>query len=55
MLRIVRSFYQVGITNITSAPGLVGSTLQAGDVLYYNTTAQIYATVVGNALVFPTN
>jgi len=54
MLRIIRNNYQVGTTNITSAAGAIGSTLQSGDILLFMTTAVVYATVVGNALVFAT-
>ncbi len=55
MLRILRNRYVVGTTDITSAAGAIGTTLQAGDILLFMTTAVIYATVVGNSLVFATN
>ena len=55
MLRIVRSYYQVGTIGITGVAAAIGSTLQSGDVLYMNTTAQIYGTIVGSALVYATS
>jgi hypothetical protein len=55
MLRVVRSFYQVGYTNIPGAAAAIGSTLQNGDQLYFQTTSVLYATVVGNSLVYATN
>lgn len=55
MLRIIRGPYQVGVTNITSAAGAIGTTLQNGDQLYFMTTSVLYATVTGNALTFATN
>jgi len=55
MLRILRNNYQAGTTSITGAAAAIGSTLQSGDQLYFMTTSVLYATVVGNALVFATN
>ena len=55
MLRILRNNYVVGYTNIPGAAAAIGSTLQNGDILLMNVTAQIYASVVGNALVYATN
>lgn len=55
MLRIVRSFYQVGIIGITDVSGAIGTTLLSGDVLYMNQTQQIYGTISGNALVLAKN
>lgn len=55
MLRIVRNYYQVGTVGITGVAAAIGTTLQAGDVLYWTTTAQQYGQIVGNALVLATN
>lgn len=55
MLRILRNNYQAGITNITGAAAAIGTTLQAGDQLFFMTTSVLYATVVGNSLVYATN
>lgn len=55
MLRIIRNNYQAGTTNITGAAAAIGTALQPGDQLYFMTTSVLYATVVGNALVFATN
>ena len=55
MLRILRGPYQVGTTSITAVSGQIGTTLLAGDVLYWTTTAQIYGQIVGNALVVAQN
>lgn len=55
MLRIIRNNYQVGTTNIPGASAAIGTTLQNGDQLFFMTTSVLYASVVGNALVYATN
>ena len=55
MLKIVRNYYSVGTTSITAVAGQIGTTLISGDVLYWTTTAQIYGTIVGSALVVAQN
>jgi len=55
MLRIVRSYYQVGTIGITGVAAAIGSTLQGGDTLYWTTTSQIYGQIVGNQLVLAQN
>lgn len=55
MLKILRNFYVVGTTNIVSAVGAIGTTLQNGDVLLWTTTQQVYGTVVGNAISYAQN
>lgn len=57
MLRIIRNFYQAGYLSGTDAvaAAISGGTLINGDQLYYNTTSQRYATVVGNAIQLATN
>lgn len=57
MLRIIRNFYQAGYLSGTDAiaAAISGGTLVNGDQLFYNTTAQRYGTVVGNAIQLATN